>query len=355
MACYVLLRPAEQVLEPLCAHESSPFEVEENVSGRRSWQERQAATTFAWQQLVTGGFLPTAFELHSCLLPAGLVDLDRATPGAVRNRNRQLGEGCKRINAPIADLPLMKPAQTRHEAEMIILSASAAAGNLPTADVTMRHRLRVGSWSIRLDIRFNGLLDLAAHQPVVRQVVLDTKNFSNKRLHRIRTGRHHMHALRERPLNLLHHVGVQTELQNRSGFGLPRKFGVYHFIDPVAKLAAALDSAQNICSARPSPTSKGCLYDDIRASAHGLCRSRPGTGRPLHREIRAAKLLDVRMFVLEAALSHRLEFRQLPVVARRSWDAAQCLVEVQAGEMAAGQVGRLRIRAAWAIHPRRLK
>ena len=190
----------------------------------------------------------------------------------------------------------------------------------------MRHRLRVGSWSVRLDIRFNGLLDLAAHQPVVRQVVLDTKNFSNKRLA--------SDPYRETPHACASGASPESPSPCRStnrvaeSFRLwvfPRKFGVYHFIDPVAKLAAALDSAQNICSARPSPTSKGCLYDDVRASAHGLCRSRRERGAcSIERSARQSSRCTHVRVGSRALASSRVP--PIAVVARRSWDAAQCLV-----------------------------
>jgi hypothetical protein len=222
---------------------------------------------------------------------------------------------------------------------MIVREPSRLAVDDPRADLAVLHRLRIVRQRDDSMLERNGCLELLPHQPEIRGVVIDTILVMRRDLVRCDD----VKEFRTHTLEVAEHLGVEPELEDGTGAGLPRKLRVGDFVRPVSQLTRLVDSTENVRLPEPAAAQKAPLHDDFDPGAHrGVCLN--DVNGPLgwaaeatqvdNLEALSLERSDIGALVLEATLDQEIEKRVSEV---RACSVAERGGHVERGAVAAAQ------------------
>ena len=165
----------------------------------------------------------------------------------------------------------------------------------------MGYTLRVG----RAGVAEEGV-HLTGQQPEVGTVVFDAVALRLE----VAAGRDHVHVGGSDALDFLEQMRIDAKLQDRRRTGIAGEFRVVDLVGPVAETAGRRYLQQEVPAPRPFVVRKGCLVNDVHASAH------LGDGRPnvAPRSVYdgaalAPQPVEIGLLVLHAPLAQVFEHR----------------------------------------------
>ena len=339
----VAVRGAEQVLQTAVRREGIPFEIEEDVAGRRFRQRGESlARLDRRDQLVDAPAFPPRPILH----PRLLADPgQRAVAHALDSRDdRHFERRQIRHRRHVArDQPApLAAGDTGDERQVVVGPALLRARLLPLAEPAVIDRLGVG-----LRRRPGVRLETAPDGAVVRGVLDHTEARACQAVAPVERQVHprRLHALHPRQ-----QVRVQQKLQQRLALGAAGQLGVEHLVRPAAQRARGAHPEQEVGVAAPAPilVLQAPLVDHVDPAPHRLRGALGGVRAVLVRERCVGRgdscdaaavgreLFQQALLVLDPALLQNLSARV--VVRRRRLDLAARDGAAQARQVAAGEV-----------------
>ena len=279
-------------------------------------QVRRRAVRRDWGEALLQDRLPAlaADMLHACLL----ADAEQRIARSARRhwdgvQPGEVGEARDAETPERRDLPRRDPGDVT---EMVVAATAPLAVRPPGAGVTVRHEFRIGVVR-RRDKR----AEAAFKETDVGRALVDPV----AREREVRTGRHHVHPFRGKPLELAEEAGVHAELEQGRGPGVARELGVDDFVGPVAEVARRRHPAEEVGATGPDVILECRLVDDIGAGPHrgqGFVRPdagggvvRAGIAVASNRPAIVAQAVEPGALVTMAALA---EFLHARIVARSS-------------------------------------
>jgi len=324
---------AEQILAPAVEREPIAFEIEEEVVPGRRRQPQESVLGVQREHFVLRCLQAPRLELDRGLVAHALERFARAA-GRLRQR-RKFAEPLKRSDVHArAQLLDLQPADSGHEAEVVVFAPPRVALAPPATDVAMLGRLGIRGEVGSRERSF----EFALHEPVVRTVVVEPVALG----HEVMVRRYDARALGSSTLQLLEQMRVDAQLQDRACARLRRELGVGHFIRPRPELAGLAGLQNKIGAAIPALVAERRLIDDVGTVAHR--RERCVDAFLAWRradlddaELLRAQVLEIRRLVLAPALGEQLDDR---VVAVRPAGAAFGHGEIELTQMRAAQMIR---------------
>ena len=291
---------AEQVLLHAPLGEVVALEVEKYVAFRRLGKKSKAV--FGVERFLEFVERLAAVAVH--LLHPGLI------PNASRGRYRatgrrrhgiESGQIFEPLNVEGAETLDLPAGYAGHVAEVVVVRPAFFAVEPPRAIVAVGHTLRVG----RAGVAEEGV-HLTGQQPEVGTVVFDAVALRLE----VAAGRDHVHVGGSDALDFLEQMRIDAKLQDRRRTGIAGEFRVVDLVGPVAETAGRRYLQQEVPAPRPFVVRKGCLVNDVHASAH------LGDGRPnvAPRSVYdgaalAPQPVEIGLLVLHALLAQVFEHR----------------------------------------------
>ena len=340
-----LVDDPEEVLEPVLERPWVRLDVEEEVTRGRFWEQGEAPT-YGTARLGVRRLRIDELEedltgrLAGQLDPSLVPDLleGRLADRLDRRTWRARPQGAPRRHPRLDKVATLCPGDPRHERQVIVRPTLVRADAVPAADLAVLHRIRIRDRGRRAaeDPGLEARLD----RPVVGRVVGDPVGMADA------VAGDDVHRLRRDALELLQAIRIRAHLEEGRRLDPPGELRVGDLVAPVAEIAGAVDSEEEVRVATPSAVEEGCLEDHVATGAHrGNCLflGRPELGRRLR--VASLDLVDgaalrpergeMRRLVLEAA---PLDELQLWVVPDRPLDPTARGLELKGYEVVAGEV-----------------